>query len=578
MPSTITAIGESAFRKTAITELTFTNNIEFEQSALSNMPNLTSVNFASTQEKLSASLLYNCTSLTNISLPDSINCIERKAFNGTGLTTLDISNVRGVSGEAIYYLPEGCQIVANGPQSFWKDNVLYGDAGETILIVNNSVTNLVIDNSVKKIAEKAFYKSTSIQSVICGTGLEQIDTSAFCEASNLSSVVFTGNSLRTIGESAFHSSALKSVNLPEGLEVIKDSAFSGNTLLEEIYMPDTVTTLGKAAFRDCESMKTIRLSDNIETIHSSTFYGCDSLTYLKLPNNCTSVKFGGGSNDHFECKSLMMIEGPRSLVQNTNIKNHLSSYSTYLYKVYFYDEDEATCLKAFWCKSGADLSDVVEKPANLGQQFKKWKNRNNTLSTITNIVDNTTFVAEYVPGTVGSQYPKLKDKTEMKDVYVVTFYDEDEVTVLKKVLVKKNSNLSNLESVGELGLCDTKIKRLYLPNVKTIGSSAFDRNGTLEYLDLSSLEKATDFFSFQGISGIKVIYLNSDIQVMKEPSYANSEITPEAIKLTGDYSTVIENAIANWGTYNKAEDENGVKWYVRSGCEIPTTDYTYTDN
>lgn len=141
-----------------------------------------------------------------------------------------------------------------------------------------------------------------------------------------------------------------------------------------------------------------------------------------------------------------------------------------------------------------------------------------------------------------------------------------------------NVKFDNLESVGELGLCDTKIKRLYLPNVKTIGSSAFDRNETLEYLDLSSLEKATDFFSFQGISGIKVIYLNSDIQVMKEPSYVNSEITPEAIKLTGDYSTVIENAIANWGTYNKAEDENGVKWYVRSGCEIPTTDYTYTDN
>lgn len=360
LPSTITTIKGLAFYNSAITELTFTNNIEFAYSALSDMPNLTSVNFASTQEKISDNLLFNCTSLTNISLPDSINYVGDSAFHKTGLTTLDISNVRGVHGGAICNLPEGCQIIANGPQSFWKDNVLYGDAGETIIAANNSVTNLVIDNSVKKIAEKAFYNNTNIQSVICGTGLEQI------------------------GKYAFY----------------------GNTLLEEVYMPDTVTTLGKSAFEHCKAMKTIRLSDNIETIYGDTFWGCDSLTYLKLPNNCTKVDLSGGNNE-FNCKSLMMIEGPQLLVRKTDLQYGSSKHSKYPNRVYFYDEDEDTCLKAFWCKYRADLSDVVEKPANLGQQFKEWKNRDNTLSTITNIIDDTTFVAEYVPGTVGSQYPKL---------------------------------------------------------------------------------------------------------------------------------------------------------------------------
>lgn len=208
-----------------------------------------------------------------------------------------------------------------------------------------------------------------------------------------------------IGEFAFYEAAITSVEIPNTVIEIGMSAFDHCKLLEEVYMYDSVTTLGINAFRRCEAMKTIRLSDNIETISASSFFGCESLTYLKLPNNCT--RLNTGSNDgYFYCKSLMMIEGPKSLVKNKNMTSG-SSYERYPYKVYFYDEDEDTCLKAFWCKSGADLSDVVEKPANLGQQFKKWENISNTASVISNIVDNTTFVAEYVPGTVGSQYPKL---------------------------------------------------------------------------------------------------------------------------------------------------------------------------
>ena len=107
-------------------------------------------------------------------------------------------------------------------------------------------------------------------------GNSKIGQYAFAGCTELTSVDF-GYGWKEIGTQAFTGcSALKDIVLPEGVEYIRDGAFSG-AAIEAIHLPNTLKVIEKNAFV-CEKLKTITIPASVEKIEAQAFQNNKALT------------------------------------------------------------------------------------------------------------------------------------------------------------------------------------------------------------------------------------------------------------------------------------------------------------
>ena len=107
-------------------------------------------------------------------------------------------------------------------------------------------------------------------------GNSKIGQQAFLNCTNLTSVDF-GYGWKDIGTQAFFGcSALKDIVLPEGVEFIRNGAFSG-AAIEAIHLPNTLKVIEANAFR-CENLKTITIPASVEKIETFAFQNNKALT------------------------------------------------------------------------------------------------------------------------------------------------------------------------------------------------------------------------------------------------------------------------------------------------------------
>ncbi len=99
----------------------------------------------------------------------------------------------------------------------------------------------------------------------------------------LESVTVPAN-VKTIAKRSFTAcTALKTLNLSEGLEFIGEMAFWNCTSLESVVIPSTVTTIEQRAFASCSSLKSVTLPRAFESQVEDIFFGCPEdmvITYI----------------------------------------------------------------------------------------------------------------------------------------------------------------------------------------------------------------------------------------------------------------------------------------------------------
>lgn len=155
-----------------------------------------------------------------------------------------------------------------------------------------------------------------------GLPVTGIDSNAFSSFYTLKSVEIP-DSVIFIGESAFRDcEGLESVEIPSSVTTIKQNVFNGCTNLKKITLPfigstadgtntnfryiftggagsvpsslKTViltggTTLGESAFEDCPGIENITLPDSLTAIGRNAFYDCSSLKNIVIPDGVTSI-------------------------------------------------------------------------------------------------------------------------------------------------------------------------------------------------------------------------------------------------------------------------------------------------
>jgi len=170
-----------------------------------------------------------CTSLTSMTIPNSVNSIGYLTFSGcTSLTSLTIPN----SVTSIGFRPfEGCASLTNlsvdaaNPAYSSLDGVLFNKAQTTLITFPPSRGSYVIPGGVTNIGRSAFFGCMSLTNVTIGNSVTSIGEAAFVSCSNLTSVIF-GNSVTNIGNSAFvFCTSLPSVTIPASVTSIGSQGF-----------------------------------------------------------------------------------------------------------------------------------------------------------------------------------------------------------------------------------------------------------------------------------------------------------------------------------------------------------------
>ncbi|MBR7100727.1 MAG: leucine-rich repeat protein [Clostridia bacterium] len=119
---------------------------------------------------------------------------------------------------------------------------------------------------------------------------------------------------------------LKSITIPNSVTSIGRCAFIRNSALESVEIPDSVTQIGNSAFRKCIALKNVTLSSNLKIIAREAFSGCTSLECIMIPNGVTTINSFG----IYGCTSLKSIVIPESVLTiNNSAIGGLSSYTVY---------------------------------------------------------------------------------------------------------------------------------------------------------------------------------------------------------------------------------------------------------
>ena len=119
-------------------------------------------------------------------------------------------------------------------------------------------------------------------------GIETIGVSAFSGTTRLKSVTFP-KSLKRIEEYAFDASSLTSLNLPSSLTSIGDNAFGQcHHLRTSVTIPASVTEMGEYIFY-ASDIKGCEFQNSFEKLPNGTFASCSELKEVHLPENLKAI-------------------------------------------------------------------------------------------------------------------------------------------------------------------------------------------------------------------------------------------------------------------------------------------------
>ena len=199
----------------------FTN---LEKVSFSGCTSLQSIDLSKNSKvtTIGESAFEGCSSLTKVTIPDSITEIGKGAF----------SSCSALSSVYIADLAAWCQInFAN-----YSANPLSN--GAHLYLSETLVEDLVIPDGVTSIGDRAFYGCTSLTSVTIGNSVTSIGDYAFRDCTSLTSVTI-GNGVTSIGDYAFRDcTSLTSVTIGNGVTSIGDDAFSDCTSLNSVHISD----------------------------------------------------------------------------------------------------------------------------------------------------------------------------------------------------------------------------------------------------------------------------------------------------------------------------------------------------
>lgn len=139
---------------------------------------------------------------------------------------------------------------------------------------------------VDMIYNHAFTDNKVITAVVIPPTVQEICSEAFMLCSSLTAVSFS-EGLKRIWMSAFDSSGITSLELPEGLEEIETCAFAHCNRLKSVRIPSKIGRISKEAFVFCDSLETIAVDEGNDRLDSRD--SCNAIVLRQSPDDLSTL-------------------------------------------------------------------------------------------------------------------------------------------------------------------------------------------------------------------------------------------------------------------------------------------------
>lgn len=287
----LTTVGTQAFyNKSTVTSITLPNSvIEIGEKAFYGCSGLKKATLSDQLKTLGASAFYNCSTLQEVELGTHLNTLSDSAFYGcVALTNITLPNtLKEIQQNAFY----GSGLTSiEIPESVTT-------LGSNIFSTSNQLESIRIPKSVVNIPDHPIGRCSSMTSIIVDPENPKYDSRDNCNAliDSTTHILMDG---------------CKTSTVPSGVLGIGKEAFYGRVGLQNLDLPFGVKTIGQSAFEVCTDLQEINLSGGVETIESECFYQCSSLRNIQLPVGLTSI----GSKCFYQCTALQSVFIPGTLV------------------------------------------------------------------------------------------------------------------------------------------------------------------------------------------------------------------------------------------------------------------------
>ena len=313
-----------------VTTANITTAIEIKSNAFYNYDALTSVTIGKSVTSIGRNAIYNSRSekirlyylgdvndwvLINFANSDAnpLNGEAELYINNQKVTSINITTTTEIKPYAFYgygltSVTIGESVTSIGRYAFSNSKIRNLTIGEKVTFIAdyafydcNSLSTVVIPNSVTTLSPNAFSSCDSLQSLTIGSGLTVIEEYAFGNCNELTTLIIPNN-ITTIERQAFYQCGLTHVTMPVTLTSIGDAAFDRCLSLKEVNYLGNINEWVSINFIDagsnplCNGAK-LKINDELVTeititnnqINSYAFEGCTSLVSVTLGDEVTYV-------------------------------------------------------------------------------------------------------------------------------------------------------------------------------------------------------------------------------------------------------------------------------------------------
>ncbi|HEM5209006.1 TPA: leucine-rich repeat protein [Streptococcus suis] len=296
LPASLTSIGDRAFAGiSTLKEVVIPKNVTYAPNIFTGSENLKKVTFEDGMTVIPASILAG-TSVEEIHLPTSVETIDSYAFS-------ENKYLKKIN------LKDGVKAIYSG-----------AFAG------NSSLVQVELPDSLEYVADSAFSGTTSLTSIALPTNVKQIGYSAFYD-SGLTSINLPAK-LESIGNSAFYSTRLSEVKLPASLKYLGWGAFSDIDSLKKVEVNSDIETSHYSSYWSspfaASPLTNIRIKEGVKVVADKMFEGQSGITSLILPSSLLEVRpyaFTGIGIESLSLPAGLQKLGTHSFASSSSLKS-----------------------------------------------------------------------------------------------------------------------------------------------------------------------------------------------------------------------------------------------------------------